>query len=229
LSLLAEQLKLTPAEIKIFVFAIHLHANSLLDDGCDMLEALNSIKLYRALAVILDLPDADVRDALANTSLLTRSGLVKVDRDGVQNMRGKLELVSRSVYDLMHLEPFEPLDLLKDMVMQSKEAELSLSDYVHIQAQLDIAMPYLKHALDTKQTGVNIFLHGQPGTGKTQWVKTMAQALGVDCFEVSTIDRDGDAIQGGRRLNACAAAQNLLKDNSCLLMFDEVEDVFSQH
>jgi SpoVK/Ycf46/Vps4 family AAA+-type ATPase len=70
-------------------------------------------------------------------------------------------------------------------------------------------------------------LHGQPGTGKTQWVKTMAQALGVDCFEVSTIDRDGDAIQGGRRLNACAAAQNLLKDNSCLLMFDEVEDVFT--
>ncbi len=227
LSLLTEKLKLTEAEVKVLVFAIHLHANSLLDDACDMLDALTSVKLYRSLSLMLDLSEKEVQAALANTSLLTRSGLVKVDRNGVQRMRGKLELVSSSVYDLMHLEAFEPLDLLKDMVMQSKSAELSLSDYVHIQAQLDIAMPYLKHALDTKQAGVNIFLYGQPGTGKTQWVKTMAQALGVDCFEVSTIDRDGDSIQGGRRLSACAAAQNLLKDNPCLLMFDEVEDVFT--
>lgn len=182
LSLLTEKLKLTEAEVKVLVFAIHLHANSLLDDACDMLDALTSVKLYRALSVILDLSEKEVQAALANTSLLTRSGLVKVDSNCVHRMRSKLEIVSSSVYDLMHLEAFEPLDLLKDMVMQSKTAELSLSDYVHIQAQLDIAMPYLKHVLDTKQSGVNIFLYGQPGTGKTEWVKTMAQALAVDCF-----------------------------------------------
>jgi len=226
LSMLTEQLSLSQAEVRILVFTIHLHANSLLDDACDMLEALTSIKLYRALAVILDMSEKAVQEALANSSVLTRSGLVKVDRNGAQNMRSKLELVSPSVYDLMHLEPFEPLDLLKDMVMPSQAAELSLNDYVHIQAQLDIAIPYLKHTLATKQQGVNVFLYGQPGTGKTQWVKAVAQALDVACFEVSTIDRDGDAIEGGRRLSACAAAQNLLKDNACMLMFDEVEDVF---
>lgn len=37
-----------------------------------------------------------------------------------------------------------------------------------MEEQLSILRPYLKHALTTGRKGVNFFLYGDPGTGKTQ-------------------------------------------------------------
>lgn len=39
--------------------------------------------------------------------------------------------------------------------------------------RLWILRPYLAKALATKHSGVNVFLHGPPGTGKTQLVSLL--------------------------------------------------------
>lgn len=225
---LKQELSLTDVDVAIFTFAIFLHADSLLDDTADLLNSLTANQLFRYLAVILDLPEADVRLSLSNKSMLTRAGLVKVDYAGAQRMRSKLELINQNAFDLMMDEQFHPLDLLKNRMMLSDTAELTLSDYGHFEKPLSVLVPYLNHALSTKQTGVNIFLYGEPGTGKTQFVRTIAQALSAHCYEVTTMDSDGDPISAEQRLTACAGAQHLLKDAKVLLMFDEVEDVFTR-
>jgi SpoVK/Ycf46/Vps4 family AAA+-type ATPase len=225
---LQEELSLNDHEIKILGFTIFLHADSLLDDTADYLEHLTAIKLYRALSVILEIEEKDIKDALANRSMLSRSGLVKVDRDSAQRMRSKLELVSQSAYDLMMDEQFEPMDLLKSMVVESEPAKLTMNDYPYFEKQGKVLQAYLGHSLATHKKGVNVLIYGEPGTGKTEFIRTLAQSLSVSCYEVSNVDNDGDAIKGHQRLGACAAAQNLLKELNCVLMFDEVEDVFAR-
>jgi replication-associated recombination protein RarA len=75
--------------------------------------------------------------------------------------------------------------------------------------------------------GVNIFIYGSSGTGKTQLCKVLAEALQVQLFEIACEDEDGDAITATGRLCAYRAAQSVFDGQTALLLFDEVEDVFN--
>lgn len=224
---LQHELALSDVDIAIFRFTLWLHASSELDNTADMLGALTAVQVNRVLAIVLNLPEEQIDNAMSQYSALMRTGLVKVDRDGAHRLRSKLELINRRSFDLLMDRHFKPMDLVSHLVKPSESAELGLDDYPHFDKELAVILPYLTHSLAHQQKGVNIFLYGEPGTGKTQLVRTLAQALSVSCYEVSTSDEDGDPISGEKRLQACAGGQVLLKDNPCLLMFDEAEDVFS--
>ncbi|MEI2625956.1 MAG: AAA family ATPase [Giesbergeria sp.] len=48
---------------------------------------------------------------------------------------------------------------------------------------------YLRHAAATNRPGVNIFIHGAPGTGKSQLARILAQELGCELFEIASEGR----------------------------------------
>jgi SpoVK/Ycf46/Vps4 family AAA+-type ATPase len=74
---------------------------------------------------------------------------------------------------------------------------------------------------------VNILLYGPPGTGKTELAKVLAQAAGLELFEVEYADRDGNSLSGRDRYRSLQIAQVFLKGSAqAALLFDEVEDVF---
>jgi SpoVK/Ycf46/Vps4 family AAA+-type ATPase len=78
-----------------------------------------------------------------------------------------------------------------------------------------------------KEPGVNVLLYGPPGTGKTELAKVVAQACGLELFEVEYADRDGNSLSGRDRYRSLQIAQVFLKGSAqAALLFDEVEDVF---
>lgn len=74
--------------------------------------------------------------------------------------------------------------------------------------------------------GVNIYLHGSPGTGKSQLAKVLATELGSELFEVASEDEEGDSVKGEQRLSAYRVAQSFFSNRKCMIVFDEAEDVF---
>ena len=85
----------------------------------------------------------------------------------------------------------------------------------------------LRNAVARKEPGVNVLLYGPPGTGKTELAKVVAQAAGLDLFEVEYADRDGNSLSGRDRYRSLQIAQVFLKGSAqAALLFDEVEDVF---
>lgn len=183
-------------DTKIFAFVIHLHSNSDLDNTADFLGFLTADKLYRALSIVLDEPEQEINKSMSNKGLLARSGVLKLDRDGAQRMRGKIDLITSSAYDLMMEVDFEPLNLLRNVISESQPTALVFEDYPHFSHEINIILPYFKHAIATGKRGVNFFLYGAPGTGKTEFVRCLAQALSVACYEVTSVDGDGDPING---------------------------------
>lgn len=218
---------LNATDCRILEFAVSIHNERLLDDAADWLGQLSSTKVFHALSVILNLPESDIRASLNAHGILVRSGLVSMDRSGTSTLRGKLDMLSGEFSDLMASTEADPIDLLRGTVTAAPPAQLDLADYGHIRPSLDILHPYLSHATATRRAGVNIFLHGAPGTGKTQLVRALASKLGCELFEVASEDNDGDPVNGERRLRAFRAAQSFFTRRQALITFDEVEDVFN--
>lgn len=213
-------------DCRVLEFAVSIHNERLLDDTADFLGQLSSVKVFHALSGILGLPEAEIRTALSAQGVLARSGLVSVDRSGTSALRCKLNLLSDVFADLMASSEADPIGLLRGTVAVAAPGQLRLADYDHIQPSLAILHPYLRHALATRRRGVNIFLHGAPGTGKSQLARALASELACELFEVASEDADGDPVNGERRLRAFRAAQSFFAQRQALVVFDEVEDVF---
>jgi SpoVK/Ycf46/Vps4 family AAA+-type ATPase len=223
---LGELVGLSPTERSILGFATMLHHESELDKAADTLSRLSSAAVVEVLALLLDLPAHEVRAALAYDGVLARSGLLSVDRSGTAVLSSKLDLLSKRFAEAVMGSETDPIALLRDTVAPSAPARLTLDDFPHLDEALAIVRPYLAQAIAGNRQGVNILVHGAPGTGKSELTRALAAGLGCELFEVASEDQDGDSVGGERRLRAYRAAQSFFDRRSALLLFDEVEDVF---
>ncbi len=223
---LARLASLSVTDCRLLEFAVMIKSDKSLDDIADNLGQLSSIKTQQTLSVVLNLPENDIRQSLSRHSALARSGLLTLDRSGSNYLPRKLELLSSNFADNMLSSDVDAMTLLRATVSLCSAPLLTLKDYQHLASELGILQPYLQHSLATGREGVNVFLHGDPGTGKTQLVKALASALECELFEVTSEDEDGDPIDGPRRLMAFRAAQSFFARRKSIILFDEVQDVF---
>jgi AAA+ superfamily predicted ATPase len=223
---LADLVGLSAIDCRILEFVTLLHTDRLLDDTADWLGMLSTAQVYLALSLILGHPESDIRQALASRGALAQSGIVSVDRSGVARLRSKLDLLSGRFAESLLIAEEDPVTLLHDMVLPGGVPHLKGEDYEHLGQSLSLMRAYLRHSINAGRKGVNIFLYGNPGTGKSQLARLLAQELSCELFEVASEDEDGDPVNGERRLRAFRVAQSFFAKRRSLILFDEVEDVF---
>ena len=87
------------------------------------------------------------------------------------------------------------------------QERLALDDFDFVGEDAKVLRALLRNAMDRKEPGVNVLLYGPPGTGKTELAKVVAQAGGLELFEVEYADRDGNSLSGRDRYRSLQIAR----------------------
>lgn len=193
----ARLLGLSACEREVLEFAVLLQISGLLQEAVDSLEQGSLGILRRLLSTVLRRPEAEIGKALDGAGLLARSGLVSVDHRISGSISSKLDLLSNKMAEQLVYTEIDPVVLLREYVVPPPVPTMTLAEFGHIDRALALLRPYLKRAIVARRHGVNVLLHGAPGTGKTQLARVLASEVGAELFEVASENGSGDVVEGG--------------------------------
>lgn len=218
-------LKLNSTELRICEFLACMKVEDRLTDMGRVLRHLICYEPVRFISSVLKLPRAAVAKAMTSGGRLMKCGLLKAP---YQNTNANLEFYSISLARQLLYDTYVASKLMKSFgVTSPPPAELGLMDYPHIQQSWDLLLPYLKKVISRRKRGVNVLIHGAPGTGKTQFVRLIAKALDLAVFEFDISDQDGSPLRPSSRLSALHLVQTFFQDTPVILAFDEAEDILT--
>lgn len=210
----------------VIAFAVLMETDPRLEVACGTIENVSTARLIDVLSGVLGFDRDLIRHSVSPKASLSESCFIKIDPRATRSLATKISMLSDETSNRMRYFDGDPFELLRDIVAPAAKAELSFSDFSHVQDTLDVLYAYLGRSLEKKNGGVNVFIHGAPGTGKTQLALVLARELGCDLFEISSQNEAGDGINGYGRLRALRAAQSMLRQRRAMILFDEAEDVF---
>lgn len=227
LACLQQMVGLSELESRLLVFIALMHTEFVLEVVCNnWLDDLSLQAACATLAVLLDVDKQDIVTALSSRGKLVSCGLLSIEFGSCVSLLRRFNLLSGSFADRLMGSSTTAEDFLLGMVKASKPPTLAAGDYRHIQKQYDVLAQYLQAVLSRKKPGVNVLVYGDPGTGKSELVRLLAQQLDAVLLEVASEDEQGESFVGKTRLRVFKAAQQFFAARRALILFDEIQDVF---
>ena len=169
-------------------------------------------KCFKTFCKFFEASQLQVKELLAKDALLIRAGIVKKRRD-------ELDL-STSV--MGYLNGLNMHSLEEDFVKKSDLKETLLLKDHHVSQDKVIA---LKNLVNTT-SGTNILLYGHPGTGKTEFAKSLAKETGRDIFFIRQSDLSGEEDLNFRK-QAIIAANNIIQSKKAIIVVDECDKILN--
>jgi SpoVK/Ycf46/Vps4 family AAA+-type ATPase len=163
-----------------------------------------------AFSKILDVPQSKIKRELRSSSKLSQAMLLEIDEKNIY--------LSDHICDFLQNDD-EDSDIFSFFFEKSEVTNsLDVKNHRIKKEEID-AFKYLLKC----NKGSNYLLHGAPGTGKTEFTKSIGKKLGVDVYKIKTHDSDSSDMLKEKR-SALMAAKSMLPSNA-ILVIDEAEEL----
>jgi transitional endoplasmic reticulum ATPase len=216
---LGRLLRLAPFDARLLTLMI----------ACDRLPRLADL-LSGVADAVRDLPavlgEGAGADALDAGARVRRSEVLKLNlvSFGIRARHDAPIDIAWTLSRILDRDP-APEALAEALAGRRQSPVLDLPDFAHV-GDAGFLVRLLQGAARARAHGVNILIHGPPGSGKTELARTLAQAAGCPLHGVGEVDDDGEEPTRRDRVTALQLAQRVLGDRSgAVLLFDEMEDL----
>ena len=180
------------------------------------------LDMLEICSVLTGIKLLDIMKAVQPKERLVSCGLLEVDFGGDVDITKAIRLIFQTE------RVFASTDALRNALAGNPQrSHLSWDDFAHIGDDRDLLETLLDRALKRGEKGINILLYGSPGTGKTEFCKTLAARLGISLYSAAESDECGGEVDRNSRLQSLRMLQAMLcHAGKAAIMLDEAEDVF---
>jgi len=225
---LASLAALCETEKQVLGFGILVHTETIFNECCELIgEDLLSHTVPRIISEVMDLPLADVQSALKPDGRLAEVGLMTIDMRGRFDLRSMIDLAHQTFAAQMAGSRIDVRDVVRGYVQDAGPSCLTREDFSGVERLYDTTVSYLRSALTAGSHGVNILLHGAPGTGKSQFARAVAAELGSELLEVLPLSQSGAPVSPVGRICSYRMAQAFFGGSQRVLLFDECEEILN--
>lgn len=119
-------------------------------------------------------------------------------------------------------------DIMEGSIRRSSPPELTVADYGHIKKETHLLVRIMRGSRDLPNDSTNIFLHGPPGTGKTQLARLVSKEADIQLFELLSACPDGRPFTAADRLERLYLASKILSGPGKAILCDECEHLFAR-
>lgn len=223
--IVARVLSLPEAAVKFLRVAVALCHTNISSQLFSFVEG--GTRIAKAVGLIVGCSAHEAEKLYARDKNLWRSGLLSaVERiHGASDLRILLELSSMGERLLANEHSDE--SSLVDAVLKPFVPPAEALDWPHLQQERQLLEALLRNATSQQATGVNILIHGEPGTGKTEFVRQVLHDLGLRPYAID--HKDDRGFEASRRERLCHLQLSRMfagKKEHAVLVLDEAEDIF---
>jgi transitional endoplasmic reticulum ATPase len=215
-------LGLDAIESDLFRFVFQTHRDKSFDALCETIIDAQRIDSLTLASLALRQSASELWSRLSRGPL-RHLRLIDADKRGVDKF---IYFVPDRIGDALLPPSNGGADIEARLIGTRLASALDSGDFAHMTRERDFAVRLLHGALQARQTGINILLHGAPGTGKTEFCKMVATAAGGCLFAVGEADENGEEPNRYERLEALRLAERLGSQRpGTVLLFDEMDDL----
>ena len=168
-----------------------------------------------ALPIFLRYSQDQIDDYLGPNDKLISCGLLEVEYDGNISLDKKtVQLFSKKFSNVTELKKI----ILGEPLLPT----LQWKNFKHINDK-DFCAKLLKQGGNSKYKGINILFYGEPGTGKTEFAKTLCHKAKLELYAI------GEKIEDKKRLECLNMAQTTIhKNDKVCFLIDEADDLMDE-
>lgn len=167
---------------------------------------------------ILSETEERIAKAIASKGRLYRSGVI--------SLGGKEHGLANPIYEILQMPMKSPDEMKQSLIGQRLVGNIPLDEFQFLGQIPAHLKKLLKNALRTKQKSINILLYGCPGTGKTEFAKSLSQAVGENLYSICDGENSHNEPTRENKLSSLKIADYILSKSKGILLLDEAEDLF---
>lgn len=219
--------------VEVLEFLVAIMLSRPLSQLIRQIDDISYRELITLISIATNISESNVTNSLSASGALRKSGIVSRD-DGIAGsseafhwfdfLDGLMEWVETPNQSLTRA-------ITPDNSQTATGNSLSVDDFDHLGHTVTQTHQILSKSLLNKKAGVNILLHGAPGTGKSSLARVWAQNLDRKLYVVPCVSNDDQPLKRSERIQHYRAIQFLLQssDDKGIILFDEMEDVLPSY